>query len=376
MPNTPDSAFFYARGGTWQTPNGDLSSGGSVGLYIHPHIPYLVVGVTFQNLGRYGIYQNGTPNAARQPGVAIGCRFINAEMAQTKADGLSVFNGCAVAGSSSGLGSALGGEVVVAGCSFERTLLTTGAVHFANLTITGSRFTDAKLIVSGADRNIQIRGTTFVITDAYTLGGHILQLGSGMTDLDDVLFYDQTTTAAYQSCLEINATATVRSSRLRSLGTIRASLGFIYSGGATSVTLDNSDIAGFINLALGTSANTWGGSNNLFRSGGVKGASTLQQRFVRRVGVNPQSVGSATTIDVKTANFLSYDTHVVTGSAAIATLGNPYPCAGTLRLVVGPGGTWSTASSGNIMPLTTAARTAGAVVTLLWEPITGKWLEV
>lgn len=380
--NTADSAFFYARGGTWQTPNGDLSTKGSVGLYIHPHIPYLISGVTFQNMGRYGIYQNGSLEVPRKPAVAVGCRFINAEMVKTEGNGVSIFEGCAVAGSASGLGSGLGGTVLVSGCSFERTKLGTGATVDANVTITNSRFTDAQVIVSGADRHLQIRSSTFVITDAYPFGGHILQATSGDVDIDDVLFHDQTTTGVYTSCLGItktgnNPTATVRSNRLRSLGPIRADAKFIFSNGATSVTLDNSDFHGDIYFQeQDFLEHTWAGSNNFFHAGRITGTVEPQQRFVRRVGVNPQLVASAPTLDVGTANFLSYDTHVITGSAAIKFLDKGFPCVGILRLVVGPGGAWSLTNDGHIMPKTTDPRTPGTVVTLLWEPITGKWLEV
>jgi hypothetical protein len=135
-------------------------------------------------------------------------------------------------------------------------------------------------------------------------------------------------------------------------------------------------------MAPGTRKDTWGGSNNLFRSGEITGAVTELQRFVRRVGVNPNPVSSARTITVNTAEFLSYDTHVVTGSEEIRSLAQSFPCVGILRLVVGKDASWSTYNStdngGNIIPLTTEPRRAGTVVTLLWEPLVceGKWLEV
>jgi len=269
--------------------------------------------------------------------------------------------------------------VVITGGSFTDTVLSTGALD-SDLQITGAVFTDAKVAMAAANLHfIRISATKFVVTDSFTAGGAMITMGGSTgnyLDLDDVTFYDKTTTAAYQSFVTVNG-ATLRASGIKTLGTSRATLGVMYVNGGVTGTVDNSIINGNINLAGGgPSVDTWGGSNNLFLgTGHFSGASTLQQRFVRRMGVNPVAVASAASIDTNVTAWLSYDTQVITGAAAIANLTSPYPCAGTVKLVVATGGTWSTANSGNILPLTTAARTAGTVVVLLWEPTAAKWLE-
>jgi hypothetical protein len=76
----------------------------------------------------------------------------------------------------------------------------------------------------------------------------------------------------------------------------------------------------------------------------------------------------------------NYDSYRVTGTARINSikLGGrddvTRMCAGRLQLVAE--GRWSLGDAGNIKPLTTGARKAGEVVTLVYDPQTGFWVEV
>lgn len=382
--DTANSASFYARGGTWQTPNGDLTSLGSVGLYIHPHIPYIVEGVTFKTLGRYAFYQNGSPGSARKYANAIGCVFIDCEMAQTKNTGPSNFTGCQLQGSSSALGSSLGGTVNVGGCTFkEGGKIGYGAITVSKVTISNCSFLDTPVFACGDPvGEWEIRASTFRLTDNAPAGSAFLRCVSGTTILNNVAFIDETGSLSYQSFIVLQGTApAVRANAVSTKGG-RGTLSSGFYGDVGTLQIENCDFdAGTtkeaLYMATGFPAESLTGSNNRFRNGAyvfVQNTAT-QQRLTRRVGVNPTSVVSAASMSSVTSDMCNYDMHVATGSAAIANLTLPHTHAGILRLVVAAGGTWSTANSGNILPLTTSARAAGAVVTLLWEPTAAKWLE-
>lgn len=386
-----DSAAFYARGGTWQTPDGDLSSGGSVGLYIHPHISYLVEGVTFKNLGRYGIYQNGSPGSHRKYADCVGCVFINAEFAQTKLTGVSNFIGCQQHGSNGyafgTLGSSLGGTVNVTGCTFDRAgSVQYGAVGVSNVTFTGCLFQDTRMLSAGNTLgHWEIHSSKFKVTDSAPMaGGVYLRCVSGLTILDNVSFIDDTTTLAYTAFATIQGTNPVlRANHVYVKGGRGSAASFLSSNNSATVQIDDSTFdAGSQPAAIvfDTSFPAGGltGSNNTFLNGAYVWIidPNSQQRLTRRVGVNPTVLASAVSISTSTSLMCSYDTHVLTGSAVITNLTGTQVHVGILRFVVGPGASWSTASAGNIAPKTTDPRTPGTVVTFLWDGISGKWLEV
>ena len=377
-------AFLLARGGTWKTPNGDLSTLGTVGLYIHPHIPYDVSDVTFSTIGRYGIYQNGTWTDSRSPAVATGCRFINCEMAQTKGNGVSDFAGCVLRGTSSNLGSTLNGRVNISGCTFESgASVNYGAGTFSKVNISGSLFVDTPMGTGGSAGNRwSIRDTTIVVTDNAP-GWLGMSCADGITDLYNVNFVDETTTNSYLSFIRMTVTnsapiVTVKGCRFRDGRNTNAG---IYMTLGTLTVEDCEFTAGttaeaiWVTAALG--ANVLDGENNRFLNGAyVFVATSGQQRMVRRRSANPNTVASATNMNSSSSTFAHYDTHVLTGSAAIQSLTQTAAFVGIVRLVVAAGGSWSTANTGNIAPKTTAPRSPGAVVELLWEPIASKWLEV
>jgi hypothetical protein len=376
-------ASFVARGGLWTTPNGDLSAGGSGGLYIHPHIPYTVSDITFMTMGRYGIYQNGSPTAPRGPAVATNCRFIDCEMAQTKGNGTSEFVGCVLLGTSSSLGSKLNGRVNISGCTFERGgIFSAGPAGASNVTVTGCVFVDTPILTCGdADSTWSFRDSTIIVTDA---AGNWLGMScvNGVTELDGVTFKDETVSSSYQTFVRMTLDAPVvraKGCRFRDgRGTI--SSGFYVASGVLTAE-DCEFTAGTntkaISVAVGMPASSVDGENNRFLNGAlVSVSSATQQRLVRRRGVNPNTVASALNLSASTTEFSHYDTHVVTGSTTIQNLTQTNGFVGSVRLVVAAGASWATGTSGNISPTTTAARTPGAVVQFLWEPIAAKWLEI
>ncbi len=375
-------ASLLARGGTWKTPNGDLSTQGSVGLYVHPHVPYTVDGVTFEKIGRYGIYQNGSATDARGPAVATGCRFIECEMAQTKGNGVSNFSGCVVKGTSSLLGSKLNGRVNITGCTFDRGgSIDYGAGAFSDVTVTGCQIIDTPMGVSGATGNRwSIRDTTITITDALTswLG---VSCVDGLADFDNVTFKDETSTLSYQTFVRMTVGAPVVKLKGCKFRDGRGTLSSGIYQAAGTLTIEDCEFVARTTEAIYVQAvmgpNVLDGENNRFLNGAyVFVQSGTQQRLVRRRALNPNTVASVTNVNSNTSEFSQYDTHVVTGTTTIASLTQPYAFVGVVRFVVATGASWALGTGGNIAPKTTSARTAGSVVELLWEPIAARWLEV
>jgi hypothetical protein len=123
------------------------------------------------------------------------------------------------------------------------------------------------------------------------------------------------------------------------------------------------------------------GSGNIFRNGVINNSGTNRRGHLEPPdAINPSTVtsGSTTTLD------WNYRTHRVGGSATIATIHYGGAAAknvlfgGVCRLIADDGATpssWSMSAAGNIVPLTTATRTPGTVVTLVWDAAAGKWYE-
>ena len=383
--NTPDCADIVVRGGTWGTPNGDLSSQGSVGLYVHPHIPYNVSGVTFRKLGRYAFYQNGSPGSKRRPSVASHCQLIDCELAQTKGTGLSVFDGCSVRGTSSGLGSSLGGHVILSGCAFERAgPIGYGPIATSEVLINGSVFVNTPVFsAGGAGKKWQMVGSAFRLNDeGFALpSSQMLACIGGRTVLADSEFVDETTTFAYQTPVALSGTDPHL--RLQNVG-FSGGKGSLSSGvraGAGSIQVESCRFdAGSKKEAIscvgGFPVNGLEGSNNQFLNGAYAFVSGIQQRLTRRPGVNPLPIASVADMDAGSSAMCNWDTHVVTGGAVINSLANPQGFVGQVSLIAAAGASWSTSAAGNISPLTTAPRSPNTVVTLLWVPTAGKWLEV
>ncbi len=379
-------ASLYASGGTWKT-NGVLTAAGSVGLYIHPHIPYVVQGVTFQTMGRYAIYQNGSWTSPRGPAVATGCRFIDCHMAQTKGNGLSEFVGCVATGTSSKLGTKLDGHVNVSGCMFQRSdSIGYGAGTFSKVTIRNCVFIDTELGTGGAAGNHWVVSSSKITVTDNAPSWLGVQCVNGSTELRDVTFVDETTRAVsdplqYQTFVRMSlGSPAVQAIDCRFIGGRgKLSSGFYVETG--TLTMNGCEFASggtaeAVWLTAAVAANSLDGEDNRFTNGAyVYVAGTGQQRLIRRRSLNPSSVASAAALAANASAFCHHDTHVVTGSAVIANLTSPASFVGSVRLVAATGSAWSIAATGNLAPKTTSVRAAGSVVELLWEPITGKWLE-
>lgn len=310
--DTANSSTFYARGGVWQ--NSDPNAGGAdgVGLYVHPHISYLVHGVTFKNIARYGIYQNGSPGSARQYANAVACSFIECDLAQTKGTGPSNFTGCTVRGSV-GAESSLGGDVNISGCYFEDTKLSKGTTATSYVAISGSTFKNAQIAAGGtAGFRMQIRDSTVIVTNAAAFSGHAIQCGQGLTDINDVTFDDDSTSLTYQTMIGItgaSATVRVRNSDFRAC---RGTLGAIYMDQATAVlTLDGNRFDGSgsnVNLASTVAANSVDGFNNVFtNSAAVTGSDADTQKLAGARMGETYTVTNVTTDRAYDANATTLD---------------------------------------------------------------------
>src|SRR5205823_4907690 len=122
----------------------------------------------------------------------------------------------------------------------------------------------------------------------------------------------------------------------------------------------------------------WGSGNFYSVAGGEPiSDGRLGSHFAARHMLNPTAVASASTINPS----FNFDSHHVTGSTTIDTIlvGGSVArnrVAYEINLIADAGATWATSSAGNIVPLTTAARTAGQAYTFRWDSIDQKWREI
>lgn len=389
--NTPNPGKLTCTRTKFSTPDGDLTAGGSVGIYIHPHIPHQVDDCDFEDIGRYGIYQNGTPSAARTAAIISNCRFVRAGIVQSKSMGITRVVGCTQEGIS-GKGSLVDGTVDFVGCTFKDVEYVTEPY---NLTVSDIGFAGCTFINSGVQAG-GLAGTRYTFDDAcrWRMTGtapanngrcvYVTTAGIVLRVFGEIV--DESTTAATFAALYINGASCDARIRVRMTGVRASTAGFgqVYIGAdPTRIDLTGSEFdagasgnATAVRMVAGVSAQKVTGRDVRFVGCTVFHASSTQQGLIRREDLSPNTVASAASIALSSADFHNYNSHLVSGAAAIANLNFGYAFIGILRLFVAPGGSWSTANTGNILPKTTAARTAGEVVTLYWEPTAAKWLEV
>lgn len=117
------------------------------------------------------------------------------------------------------------------------------------------------------------------------------------------------------------------------------------------------------------------GANNDFGGTDLEQSSDVRHYIQARSGLFTNAVASAGSVSLNA----SYDIFRVTGTTTIDNIymGNASEVkffGGTkLQLIVD--GTWVTSSSGNLRPLTTAARTSNTVARLVYDSVTGLWYE-
>jgi hypothetical protein len=389
--NTADSGYFVMTRTRLSTPASTDSS--SVGVYIHPHLRYTISECDFDaTIDRYGVYENGSPTSAREPATISDCHF-RCGVLQAKNNGITNVIGCTGSGAGA---SVIEGEVNFVGGSYEdRSMFTAQTTTLNRISFRGVKFkncsTGSMQGLAGSELNMS--GCDFYITSPVgtQAGGCVTVTGASATViLDDCSITDDSTVETTNQTINISgASCRILIDGLKTYGVRATNGGGVIRIGADPTVFEVNNCvfdcgsAGattkIINLVTIT-ADKLHGSNNRFIGAStadvIYSATSVQQRMVRRAGVNPTSVASAASIVTNSAAWLNYDTHVITGSAAIANLTAPYPCVGTIRLVVATGGTWSLANSGNIVPRVTTARTANDVIELLWEPTAAKWLEV
>lgn len=358
----------------------------SVGIYVHPHVNFAITGTVFRRFNRYAVYQNGNPNKKPLFNTITGGAMIDCAGVQT-GEGTTTLNNVTISQNRYAAQQfTIYDDVIFTGCNLERCagINSIGAdsneITFNNcrirtggtevpFTISGDgavdtwRFVQCEWFLAGSSAAMYIAssaGKVYIdggLIDDATTGGtvYLFTINGGECWIDNLKVRN-----AKSSILVQGSTAAIHVNGLDFHGA-GTTFAFAHATGWAAGQIDGEQVK-LTGTATEVLAN--------FSLG------TAQQRLIRRRGSNPTTVASATTIDTNVAAWANHDVQVVTGSAAITTLDKPYPFVGIVRLVVAGGATWSTSAGGNIAPSTTSARAAGTVVSLLWEPITGKWLEV
>lgn len=358
----------------------------SIGMYLHPNVNFAVTGTVFRQFNRYAIYENGNPDNEGLTKTVSGGAMIDCAGIQTKG-GTTLLTGVTIAKNRyAAQPFTIYDDAIFTGCLFDRIAGISSIGTDSNeitfnycrvkaggtetpFTIAGDGATDTWIFngteweLSGSAAAIYIAssaGRVFInggqLDDQSNGGaGYLFTINGGVVSIDRLKVRNAKTAILVQG-----TTAVVHVEGLDFHGA-GATGAFAHATGWAAGQIDGEQVklSGtatevLMNFSLGTA----------------------QQRLIRRRGSNPTTVASATTIDTNVAAWANHDVQVVTGSAAITTLDKPYPFVGIVRLVVAAGAMWSTSGAGNIAPSTTSARAAGTVVSLLWEPITGKWLEV
>jgi hypothetical protein len=113
----------------------------SVGLYIHPHIPYTITNSHFEGIGRFGVYGNGNPNRPAS-GTITDCTFTDCDLVQVDTNQTVTVTRCATSGVSTYVGSLLKGTVTFDDCEFlqDGWAATSNAVWHPDVTFTGCLF--------------------------------------------------------------------------------------------------------------------------------------------------------------------------------------------------------------------------------------------
>ncbi len=351
----------------------------SIGVYVHPHIQLDVDSdCVFENLHRWGVYQNGSPTMAN-PHTVIRGRYVNCGVAQTTSNGHArvvdfVNEGASLSAVASFLirkdatvsGHFKGGTLAMSslGASEQHIVLdgVTGEALTSNLINTAGnptywRMQNCDIELAGG-RVINQTGTApYLEVDGVTVRGTTSQafnISTGKTRLRNIVSYLTGTGKVF------NFTG----------GTDHEVTGFRNQGTSTGEVLDATSMA----------AGTVTGRDNDFTGGtaGSINAANNQQCVTRRVGLAPTPVASAATLGLGTggtAEVNSHDSFVVTGNTTINTISGPTFFIGTIRLIAAAGSAWGLGAAGNIVAAA-GARAVNSVVTLFWEPTAAKWLEV
>lgn len=130
--------------------------------------------------------------------------------------------------------------------------------------------------------------------------------------------------------------------------------------------------------ASGAGSMAYGRDNFFTQSGGEPlSIGRLGGHFAARQMLNPATIASASSISPS----FNFNTHQITGSTTINTILVGGSAARNLvayeiTLIPATSATWAFGSSGNIVALSSAARTAGQAYTFRWDSIDQKWREL
>jgi hypothetical protein len=390
------------------------------GVYISPCCSGRFVGCNFTGFTAYGLYWNGTATAPAKYGIVDSCYFQSATLAeegdglpqtpfprgmQAKLNGSLVVNNCRFSTKEEciRLWPNLT-DATISNCSFElgeESAAITVNTGVSGATLAGKpiRITSCTFKGEGSTSGLVDCGQsgTFVLTGCDFILNAANRCVATHEDSDVTLigctFYSTIANSiAVSHSPTSTGTGSLKMVRCTTQGVIR---GLRWSDSSASITakafLDGNyfDSTGRpLDLNLGTSNVIRGSGNrmiNVLSSGLQISNSTTYQRIGLRQAINDASTASANAIRLDP----SYDTHHITGNAAIKSIyfvsatetGTPTVASvntkqfeGVIKLIVDAN--WSTDSVGNIRPLSTGARTINSVVTLVFDPKTEVWYEL
>lgn len=368
----------------------------SVGLYIHPHMSYIITGGFFDNFGRFGIYQNGSPTNVPHINLCTNSGFEHCAV-QTKG-GRSQYTSCKFWGHTPIPGSnGPGGD----------GLANQGFAFFDDVHFGDCDFYNANDFGWVGDESHE---ATFDACRLHMGAGTVNSLGASTAGDDTYRFRNCEWYidggAALNAPSSFNGRVYMENCSAESTATAVAAGYFIQANGGewwvdvkgrnmrtAALFTDGSSVANIHvdeldwHTAVDVAAifATAAGSPSIDgRDIKVSGAGTLaaqsdgtdQLRLIRGVGQNPATVASAATIDTNVPAWGRYDTHVLTGATQINTLANPWPFVGRVTLIAATSATWSLGTAGNILPRSIRPMVAGDVRVLEWVPSISKWCEV
>lgn len=379
--NTNTNTRWTARGVELHATTG----GTSVGVYVSPNVGIDVDGMKIYDTDRHAFYVNGT-SVTTAPYRKIANLFID---------------------STCGMGCQLqtNGPTEITNSDINST--TRGIQYQDDLLVSNTRFVGRDIIFAfgagASGKNVQFDGCTFVGSGTDSIGALIMaEKGVKMsvkgskidtTLTNQVIFQANDNSTIFDAAnveLHTNSAACLcfsmgpqpTTNTIMSLDGVKQ-----YGSSAYLLGVSDTDAIGSGTRAywrncyvggktyyLNTPSTVFYGWNNFIASGdnGSIYDATSYQKGVVREGVYHTSVASATTLQLLS----SYNTYTITGTTQVDNIyfdGYTKTVEGWVYLIVG--GAFSTSSGGNIVPLTTGARTTGTVIRLLQDPSTGTLTE-
>ncbi len=174
----------------------------SIGIYVHPCIPFAISDSRFENFNRYGVYQNGSPDADPLHCSITGCMFIDCAGLQT-GEGTTLVSNCTFAKNRyEAQQFTLYDDVIFSNCLFDNMAgLTSIGTDSNEITFNQCRFrpagTDLPITIQGdgAEDTWRFNGCEWFLTGASAA----MYVGSagGKVYIDGGLIDDATSGTSY-----------------------------------------------------------------------------------------------------------------------------------------------------------------------------------